>query len=160
MTDETDELLEPATAFVPAFAERKRFHIGDVLSVAIGCCVSLRGWEGPRDVEEYMAGRPLSLGDRLRYFGVFGPEIVRQHPNMVFAFADDVPTEEFLVPWLDRYAFNFGWFVEVARFPADHPVRCRPIAGPAASAVRRSNAAAPFESPSLSLSGPVQGGST
>lgn len=106
---------------------RRMWHLGDILSVALGYVVSPRGARGAEELEVYLAGRPLSLGDQVVYERALRRAVLDQYPAFA-AYADDMPLPDELTPeWLRRRVAEFGEYLPVDPLPEDHWVRTRPI---------------------------------
>lgn len=131
---------ESATSIRGAYVTlHRRFHIGDVLSLVTGQVVAPRGARGVRALCAYMAARPYGTGsdDPLapdpygdtipeayrRYLRDFRTALLSEYPDLSAYEADDVPTSEFQMLWVQRRAAEFGQYLVVPRLAPDHPLR-------------------------------------
>lgn len=113
---------------------KRSFHLGDVLSVTTGRCVSMRGLQGLYKILEFMTGEevwdvhlalamPMCKEHLLRQF----PQL--DSPQMQFALGELIlmlgsPTgkenKESLTPgWLSRRMIEYGEELEVESLPRD-----------------------------------------
>jgi len=95
---------------------RKKFHIGDILSVTLGYELSPRGAEGSHALIAYLLGHPYDhrqLGDAVQCRNV----LYGQFPELATFRDDEVPPQELLHEWLRRRCEEYGeyHFVEPIR---------------------------------------------
>lgn len=96
---------------------RVGWYIGDVLSVVLGCDVSLRGPAAAKALVGHILGAtvydaPPDAAARVARFW-----LVRLFPSMSHYSADDRPSRELLGAWLDRRASEFGEYLAVPPMP-------------------------------------------
>lgn len=116
-------------------SETKEFDLGDVLSLTTGILVAPRGMEGVYDIASFLAGESLFTHQLVRAFKVFGPELLRQHPQLGAVDASGVDHETAL-DWLASQERIYGKRLTVTRPAAGlwehvHPMaELREMVGP------------------------------
>ncbi len=90
----------------------RKFHIGDVLSVATGRLVSVRHIDGVYDILGYMTGADLFTHQLPRAARSCAPELLRQHPGLSSVDATSVNGDN-LREWLRSQAEIHGEELEV-----------------------------------------------
>lgn len=105
----------------------RSFHLGDVLSVATGILVSLRGIGAVYDVCNFMTGDKLFTHQLPRASQECAPEIYRQHPDLHAIarpnFSGVTDAEAAVKEWLAEQAARFGEYRELAPLASgDHTV--------------------------------------
>jgi len=105
-------------------SENRRFHIGDVITVATGRLVALRHIEAVYDLCGYMTGGPGLMTHQLpRASRECEPALRAQHPGLT---SEPIPTIKSLEDaerFLETLYPLYGQMVEVAPLsPGDHTV--------------------------------------
>ena len=71
----------------------RNFHLGDILSVTTGRLISEREMEGVYDILNYMTGESLFTHQLPRASKIAGPDIIRQHPQLVAVELGEITSE-------------------------------------------------------------------
>src|SRR5687768_16352100 len=106
---------------------RKAWHIGDILTIVTSYVVSPSGWRRDLELEEYLAGRPLSKSDRLRYRPAFQRALLEQYPELETLVGTEGPTDDLLHEWFRRRIAEFGEYLVVRPLPPCHAARTNPL---------------------------------
>lgn len=116
-------MLVPA---VPVALTRRRFHIGDLLTVATVKMVSPRGPKGLEALLQAMAAdSTLELPALLAHFHDFRDALIAAYPDLDTFETSETPSGELAPLWVRRRAREFGTYHAAPLLPSTHPLRAR-----------------------------------
>ena len=101
---------------------KKKFHIGDVLSITTGRLVSPRGMEGVHDIvnfimcEEPSTYQYLDADLIIVALEILKLYLLKQHPQLKDVDASEVTPENWQ-EWLDKQIARYGEYLIVRRVP-------------------------------------------
>ncbi len=104
----------------------KRFHVGDVISVATGVLVSPRLIEGVYDLLNYLTGDSVYTHQIPRVCKECVPWLQCQFPWLEKIDGSGVNQDNWR-EWLAGVVSRFGEYLEVSELPADWRTRIDPI---------------------------------
>lgn len=110
-------------------ADRRTFHIGDLVSVTTGCLVSPNHMGGVYEVVDYITGQAHMTHQLPRGSQEITPELYRQHPWLAdVTVPESVNDEHSALSWLAWLITKYGEWHEVEPMPLGVYVGREPLA--------------------------------
>jgi len=100
---------------------KKKFHIGDILSITTGKLVSLRQMDGIYDILNFLTQDNLFTHQLPRVSEECCPWLLRRHPQLKEVEVIDFTGEDSVKVWLNKQIEKYGEYLEIETIPRnDH----------------------------------------